>query len=816
MLQQNLRNRISAVTYLQTFDTSHLGSYNYATHYSYDIHGNVKELVQEIKNLPGSGQHFKKMEYDYDLVSGKVNEVRYQTGQKDEFRHSYEYDADNRIIQVNTSVNGIVWTKEAKYKYYAHGPLARTELGEYQVQGLDYAYTLQGWMKVMNSDNLNPLNDLGRDGNINPSGPNTSFARDAFGYALGYYTDDFNSISGQTNFEISKTNSTFEDNSRNLYNGNIKQMTIGIMDVNGNRMPEMGTDFYYDQLNRLVRSHAYLGTNIYQQSSPSWQGVNPSDEYYTSYAYDPNGNITRLVRKGVAATLEMDDLKYSYTTGTNRLTRVEDGVSSGNYPNDIDNQVAGNYDYDQTGNLVKDSSAQMHISWNVYGKISQVRKTGSMTIDYEYDATGNRVMKRISGSGSTLSTYYIRDAQGNIMSVYQVSAGVLYLTEQHLYGSSRLGVKNVFIAMNGSGVDTSRFTDTLGMKQYELTNHLGNVQVVVSDRKIPVDDNNGSIAWFEADVLSAYDFFPFGMEMSGRVFNLSTVQGNNIYLPGNRNYPFGYQGSIKDNELCGDGNAYSTYFRELDVRLGRWFAIDPKTTMTPWESPYVSMGDNPITIIDIIGDKWINLSEINRQNDESKINTCKFILSQAEKGAKDALNKSWWNRSREERKIIHLYNKTNRDLRKTEILLKRDTRMSQIIDQSLRNIKEKNNSFYNEWETKTDALGNDVNINIGGTDSYIKMRTNDGQTTNYTNEGCGVEGSPGNNLRVGILLTIINWNRMQTDKEIYQLSSVIVHGVGHLQNYIENNYKRPDYQLIGEPGAKTFEKDNWISKVPSP
>ena len=69
------------------------------------------------------------------------------------------------------------------------------------------------------------------------------------------------------------------------------------------------------------------------------------------------------------------------------------------------------------------------------------------------------------------------------------------------------------------------------------------------------------------------------------------------------NYPFGYQSSLKDDEICGSGNAYSTYFRELDVRLGRWFAIDPKTSVTSWESPFVSMGDNPIWYYDPIGDR---------------------------------------------------------------------------------------------------------------------------------------------------------------------------------------------------------------------
>ena len=72
------------------------------------------------------------------------------------------------------------------------------------------------------------------------------------------------------------------------------------------------------------------------------------------------------------------------------------------------------------------------------------------------------------------------------------------------------------------------------------------------------------------------------------------------------NYPLGYQSGIKDNELYGDGNAYSTYFRKLDIRLGRWFAIDPKTSATPWESPYVSMENNLIINNDLLGDSYFS------------------------------------------------------------------------------------------------------------------------------------------------------------------------------------------------------------------
>jgi hypothetical protein len=41
-----------------------------------------------------------------------------------------------------------------RYSYYRHGPLARTIVGQQQVQGIDYAYTLQGWLKGVNSTSV--------------------------------------------------------------------------------------------------------------------------------------------------------------------------------------------------------------------------------------------------------------------------------------------------------------------------------------------------------------------------------------------------------------------------------------------------------------------------------------------------------------------------------------------------------------------------------------------------------------------------------------------------------------------------------------
>jgi hypothetical protein len=72
--------------------------------------------------------------------------------------------SDNRIIEVQTSADGVDWHRDARYFYSCperrrrdpHGPLARVELGEHLVQGLGHAYTLQGWLKGINSDRLDP------------------------------------------------------------------------------------------------------------------------------------------------------------------------------------------------------------------------------------------------------------------------------------------------------------------------------------------------------------------------------------------------------------------------------------------------------------------------------------------------------------------------------------------------------------------------------------------------------------------------------------------------------------------------------------
>ena len=60
-------------------------------------------------------------------------------------------------------------------------------------------------------------------------------------------------------------------------------------------------------------------------------------------------------------------------------------------------------------------------------------------------------------------------------------------------------------------MDTVNLYHNLGNKQFEMTNHLGNVLTTVSDIKLPVDTNHdGTIDRHVANIRSATDYTAFG------------------------------------------------------------------------------------------------------------------------------------------------------------------------------------------------------------------------------------------------------------------------------------------------------------------
>jgi len=521
-LQENVRLRVANVVYFDAVSASVMPTTGYvsASHYWYDLHGNVTEVLQDVPALTPVQQDLKSTRYSFELISGNVKKVEYNKERwdnsttswkkaRDYFTHEYVYDALNRLAEVWTSSDGGVHkSRDAHYRYFDYGPASRVEIGHHKVQGNDFAYTINGWLKGMNSTSLNRTRDGGRDGALGYLGgnaeANAGFARDVTGYTMGYFTNDYKSIA-TTSFEASVGSSNPLSNAiKALYNGNIAYTTTAI-----DGFATQASVYTYDQLQRLKGMDVYRSASAVNNLN-NWSDALYTDEYKSTYAYDANGNLQTLERNGtIALGLSMDDFVYNYTTTTNRLSHVTDipNGASVAYGDDInDGQVANNYQYDKLGQLVVDVQENQSYKWRSGDKKLKLQKSSSRQLEFVYNAFGQRVLKiekRVSGgvvqpqtAGVPWAyTYYSYDANGQVMATYNVvmntvnSVNTAALDEQMIYGSGRLGVvqseNNTYVFNQTALPDQgSIWINKLGKKNYELTNHLGNVNAVITDRKV--------------------------------------------------------------------------------------------------------------------------------------------------------------------------------------------------------------------------------------------------------------------------------------------------------------------------------------------
>ena len=343
------------------------------------------------------------------------------------------------------------------------------------------------------------------------------------------------------------------------------------------------------------------------------------------------------------------------------------------YTTDIETQSAGNYTYDEIGQLTSDALENINsIVWNVKGKARLIRKNAASKDETElgYDAMGHRIMKivkprdgsnALKGEKDWTYTFYTLDARGNVMATYErvieeTSPGSgsynvkIKLKEQYIYGSQRIGQRSTSVEekvislgtlsttivahfrdnTNETKINWASYTLTLpsnddaheesynanigatvhkvytakrkmGEKSYELSNHLGNVMEVISDRRKSADVNtytstgtlssataDTKVDYYYADVLAYNDYSPFGALMPGRNGNTSS-------------YRYGFNGKEKDDEIKGSGNNYDFGSRLYDDRIGRFLKVDSDAKVFTSLSPYCFAANNVTIAVDFDG-----------------------------------------------------------------------------------------------------------------------------------------------------------------------------------------------------------------------
>lgn len=574
-VQRCTENRLSAIV-----------NANGASFFSYDIHGRVKAVMQQI-NQTGFSKNIM-VEYAYAPLTGRIDTVIYQrNNEKEQFWHTYGYDNDNRLVDVKISRNGIEWLKAAAYDYYQHGPLKSTELGEH-IQKIEYIYNINGWLKAIN----------------NPTGSSTEketkgFATDVFAEVMNYYKGDYQRTA--TGFEpgtnnAPQTGTALGNHATDYFSGMVSSaITRNRFDFTASSStPDLLAQTYrYDVLGRLTSSYTELANGT---TFGGFSGAN-AGAFDIAMTYDPNGNIktnNRLLADGVS---KLDMLTYKYATTTNargktfvennKLQHINDQALKDISTIDIDDQGAynssnPNYRYDAKGRLVSSpADGAQTIVWSPYDKVERVVPTDATkpTIEYTYTPMQQRQMKRLRyPSGLIDETYYVYDASGQLMSHYnrEVSATGTETTMQEgivVYGSSKLGMyeHNQTLA-SGATLQTT----TADKLRFELTDHLGNIRAVVSGLK----KTDG-----KANIISMSDYYPGGMLMPGRNYNADRCN-------------FGYNGKLKSPEI-GEG-IYTAKFWEFDSRTIRRWNLDPKPLKGV--SEYACFANNPVLYNDPNGD----------------------------------------------------------------------------------------------------------------------------------------------------------------------------------------------------------------------
>ncbi|HVD97385.1 MAG TPA: RHS repeat-associated core domain-containing protein [Cytophagaceae bacterium] len=527
---------------------------NLYTWYSYDEKGRLEWTVQQMQGTTSNtmggdfsstaADRVKTMDYIYDASDNLVQTIYQKNVSTERLDHFYLYDQMQRLQKVQTSISGGTATEQAEYQYYLHGPLKRTELGD-TLQGLDYVYTINGMLKAINHPYLDS-SDVGKD---SYSGAHSHFGKDVFGMMLEYYDNDY--IRG-TKFQT--TSNLTSSGYKNYFNGTIRSWTW-------NQSLSTMAQYAYKYDAKYQLTEANFGTHSTTTNQFTASGTNAYRVY--GITYDKNGNLQTLRRNDQSgSTASKDYINYIYNTNKNSLQKTQNSV-----PSDT-----RNYTYDVIGRMTAATNSlsanPTYMNYDYSGKVTAVYKDAAKTqalATFLYDEKGYRIRKtQYNGSSpynAVSHTYYVNDAQGTVLSVYSVTVGSAAVQEEvYVYGKSRIGMVNKYA--------TAEY-------EYEIKDHLGNVRATI----------HKNTTLHTVEVLSYSDYYPHGGLLPGRSLTPSMNPRNNCY-----------QGEYTERD--DETGLINFDLRMYDADIARWMVPDP---MGQYFSPYMAMGNNPISSIDPTG-----------------------------------------------------------------------------------------------------------------------------------------------------------------------------------------------------------------------
>jgi len=304
---------------------------------------------------------------------------------------AYAYDAAGRVNKVTQPDNSFVTVT-----YDSAGRRTKTT----DARGHDTSYAYDGAYRLTSETNAaNQTTSRSYDAMSNLTG-----VTDALGRTTNYEYDEFNRLK-KTIYPAATTGAT-------------RLTEIIEYDAGGNVTHKTDTagrvtNYEYDAANRLHKTidPAIQATQYeYNARSEMTALTDAANQRYT-FAYDSVGHITGAARGGVMTV-------FAYDAAGNRTQRTDYNGASTNYTYDALNRLASIaypdstsaiYAYDQLSRLqtATNVNGTVTLNYNNGGQVSNVVDVFGQSVNYGYDANGNRTNLSV---GQTTGATYQYDA----------------------------------------------------------------------------------------------------------------------------------------------------------------------------------------------------------------------------------------------------------------------------------------------------------------------------------------------------------------------------------------------------------------------
>ncbi|MDP9962234.1 DUF6443 domain-containing protein [Chryseobacterium lathyri] len=551
-------------------------------------------------------------ELDFAGVPQKTN--TYHLRKQDEIgvtvKERFVYDNQNRLKQHYHQVDEKPEELLTENTYNELSQMINKKVGN-NLQSIDYAYNIRGWMTDINKNQMS-LSDLG--GKL-------------FSYKIKYTQKE-----GITNPDTVLFSGK---DVKPRYNGNIAEVdwrAVETLGVNPSSTPKR-YGYAYDKLNRLTAGYYQNPNNPY------------SKENTESLTYDLNGNVTNLYRTSVlesgtnTATL-IDRLNYTYNgnqvTNINDVSQNPTGYEGG----------GGAISYDLNGSMTaipdKGISSIKYNYLNLPNNLS-LNKNGNenLIINTKYRADGTKLTKEnvttITGFNGSVTTKKTTDYLDGFqyLKAENISGGGS--TEMLLASSlSQRAMQPQAFSLTGPVVtdptidppiggggvivdvktpDLQFFPTAEGFYDYTKNQYIYSYADQVGNVRVSFAKNSAGAL----EIVDANDYYPFGMNhlKTGTAFF-----GQSSF----KNYKFA-------NKELQEFGFYDFGNRLYMDDIVRWGVVDNKAEKYLSYSPYHYAGNNPISNFDIDGNEftpeaweWVNklVADINKKQEKNNAEIAEY------------------------------------------------------------------------------------------------------------------------------------------------------------------------------------------------